>query len=478
MGGTSAQDDMEFCQRLAQELVDTERAYVESLRVAHDGFFLRLLNLVKLDRELLSEPEIEKLFGSLPVIYAVSKQVLADLEQQRFDRCLLPGLYDVLADIAPFLKLYISYVDNHAAATQLATELRKRKDFSQFLDLEELCAGDTLESLLIRPVQRVPRYKLILEGLKKRCEKTENYTLKKHLPAINRACDAISQAAILINETVKHMEARRKVVVLQQRTFGDKVTLISSFRYYVRQALLKKIHSKRVLMQEHGTKYRFFLFNDCLVYASTSERAKFRGVVPLYDSNVSADTPKKKKYENRVFRIDSGCSGGKSFRVLCADQQERDEWIAALQQCRAELDRLHRSSGVVFDQDADTMRRQILRQDDEMSHDVSASAAALSDDTTSTDATSRPVLERVDTSLDPAGSPFSPSETSDDDIERDKGMVDTQLDMRGERRSILFNTARVNSRAGQSIFSKFNAQIPEEHSSRFADALSVFQTVD
>lgn len=69
---------------------------------------------------------------------------------------------------APFLKMYTQYVNNHENSSQILNELiqKKRKKFIQFCNTaltDARCKGNSLQSLLIMPVQRVPRYKLLLQ---------------------------------------------------------------------------------------------------------------------------------------------------------------------------------------------------------------------------------------------------------------------------------------------------------------------------
>jgi protein subunit release factor A len=65
-----------------------------------------------------------------------------------------------------FLRLYSTYVNNYPAAIQTLQERRQEcPQFAQFLHKIEQkpeCGYQDLQSLLIQPIQRIPRYEMLL----------------------------------------------------------------------------------------------------------------------------------------------------------------------------------------------------------------------------------------------------------------------------------------------------------------------------
>lgn len=81
--------------------------------------------------------------------------------------------------------------------------------------LDPRCRGQTLESYLIMPVQRVPRYKLLLEELKRK-------TNVGHVgyESLCKAIQEVNVAAKHINETIRHKEQREQLAKLETKFVG------------------------------------------------------------------------------------------------------------------------------------------------------------------------------------------------------------------------------------------------------------------
>jgi hypothetical protein len=73
----------------------------------------------------------------------------------------------------PFLKVYSTYVNKHPSAIELLIKLQRSSSrFRKFLDECMNKTGMDVESFLILPIQRLPRYELILNvrhNVERRC---------------------------------------------------------------------------------------------------------------------------------------------------------------------------------------------------------------------------------------------------------------------------------------------------------------------
>jgi len=67
---------------------------------------------------------------------------------------------------APVLKLYVEYVNNYENSVKTISDSTKNKNFVDFV-VETVGMVDTypLSSLLIQPIQRIPRYEMLLTDL-------------------------------------------------------------------------------------------------------------------------------------------------------------------------------------------------------------------------------------------------------------------------------------------------------------------------
>eukprot|EP01114_Cavostelium_apophysatum_P020874 TRINITY_DN7121_c0_g1_i2.p1 TRINITY_DN7121_c0_g1~~TRINITY_DN7121_c0_g1_i2.p1 ORF type:complete len:238 (-),score=54.15 TRINITY_DN7121_c0_g1_i2:161-874(-) len=181
----------------------------------------------------------------------------------------------------------------------------------------------TLSSLLIMPVQRVPRYVLLLTELKKLTPETH-----PDYENITKAVKLIREIAGSLNEFIKDAESRNSVLIVSNQLVGLKQSLLEPHRRLIKQGILKKITSRMI-----QTCY-LFLFNDILVYSHRQilTSYQYNGTIELGPSWVRdlEDTDKVK----HVFQL----VGTKKTWTFYADTlAQKTEWVRALDACIQEL---------------------------------------------------------------------------------------------------------------------------------------------
>ncbi|XP_008289536.1 T-lymphoma invasion and metastasis-inducing protein 2 [Stegastes partitus] len=169
---------LSVCQRLRkviQELVDTEKSYVKDLVCLFNIY------LTPLQKEtFLSKDEMEALFGSLPEMLDFQRVFLQTLEEriaacpnfssletlEQFKKLLfsLGGSFLYYAD---HFKLYSGFCANHIKVQKVLERAKTDGAFKQFLEARNPTNqhSSSLESYLIKPVQRVLKYPLLLREL-------------------------------------------------------------------------------------------------------------------------------------------------------------------------------------------------------------------------------------------------------------------------------------------------------------------------
>lgn len=154
------------------------------------------------------------------------------------------------------MKLYNTYGNAYNDAIALLTKLKEKDDFSQML---AACRGSNpldLEALLIQPVQRIPRYRLLLEDLVKNTP--ASHPDKANLEA---SLSNIRDVANDINESIRATEQVKKV--------GENVGLQKYIAPH-RKLLTEGFFAAKVSALDSDTKptaldVAFYLFNDLLV---------------------------------------------------------------------------------------------------------------------------------------------------------------------------------------------------------------------
>lgn len=178
-----------------------------------------------------------ELFFTVEQILNIQKSVLDQLtvEIQHPPKG-TPCIGTVMKSMSPFFKMYTEYVNNYDTANDLYMKLKeKKKGFAQFLDKQYAnpqCAGLDLPSFLIQPVQRIPRYRLLLQDIVKNTP--EDHIDYKNL---SFALTTILDVAQLVNDRKKESEAQSMLKELNEKLRGMASIVIQPHRKIVKKAL-------------------------------------------------------------------------------------------------------------------------------------------------------------------------------------------------------------------------------------------------
>ena len=157
---TNTEEDAEMeklRQKAIDEIINSEKSYLRQLEIVDEFFMKPLQENGHLDSQIYAS-----IFGDLLGIRQVNKELLTAMEIST------DKIGQVFLDLAPYLKFYSTYANDFKTATNLVEEqLNKNKPFRQFMERQEsrpeVCKK--LNALLITPVQRIPRYKLLLDDI-------------------------------------------------------------------------------------------------------------------------------------------------------------------------------------------------------------------------------------------------------------------------------------------------------------------------
>uniref|UniRef100_A0A3B5PZ00 FYVE, RhoGEF and PH domain containing 4b n=1 Tax=Xiphophorus maculatus TaxID=8083 RepID=A0A3B5PZ00_XIPMA len=126
---------------------------------------------------------IKNIFSNISSIYSFHSQfLLPDLENCIMHWHESPGLGKVLLQHAPFLRMYADYIRNFDRAIELVRTWTERssafRNIIHDIQSQELCGNLTLQHHMLEPVQRVPRYEMLLKDyLKKLPDDDPDYEL-------------------------------------------------------------------------------------------------------------------------------------------------------------------------------------------------------------------------------------------------------------------------------------------------------------
>ncbi|ELR25197.1 RhoGEF domain containing protein [Acanthamoeba castellanii str. Neff] len=245
---------------LQQEFLDTEETYYKSLQKLHDHFEGPLEA-----SGLLTPEQCDTLFSRVRTqLLEMHKHLLETIKSS--DRS---SFSDGLLVIAPYLKLYTEYVNNHPAAISLLIELNANsKKFAALLkQLEQKpeVESQDLSSYLIRPIQRLPRYEMLLRDMVKyTTEETEHLKLSRLLEAVKKVNEHL-------NEAKRKRDNSTKMAAIQSNLILGKA---KGTRSFLRDdtLLVKKVKKEKTTFAKH----HFFLFNDILLDTVKNREGKFK----------------------------------------------------------------------------------------------------------------------------------------------------------------------------------------------------------
>ena len=163
---------------IIDEIISTETTFVAGLSTLCEVYIKTLCT----DKKLIKGGDVDTVFGGAQHLHGLNAKILIDLKaaaKMHFgdmeDASAVSGrVASVFARFAPYFKIFSTYVNNHANALLMLKTLKEKKKFVTALDLcnkEEGCMMG-VESFLIMPVQRIPRYVLLLREMLRHTSKS------------------------------------------------------------------------------------------------------------------------------------------------------------------------------------------------------------------------------------------------------------------------------------------------------------------
>ncbi|KAJ3376270.1 hypothetical protein GGF31_000337 [Allomyces arbusculus] len=263
--------------KAVHEIVATEQSYVANLSILVTQLVVPLRDLLASAtspgraRQLgMTNDDLQAIFGNIEQILELHRTLLSGLEERYLLWTPDQKISDIYLKVVPFFKFYTIYLANYQNAIDTLTRVRGQSgsgsgpssgsmltsatsvfdssssktvhysntsDAARLIDSVELSPefkGLTVPAYLIMPIQRIPRYILLLDNVIK-------YTNATHpdYDDLKRAVAEVKQVAEHNNEAIRHHEARQRVVLLQRRLSGRPTSyppLVAPSREWIAQA--------------------------------------------------------------------------------------------------------------------------------------------------------------------------------------------------------------------------------------------------
>jgi hypothetical protein len=304
--------------RVIDEILQTEQRYVRFLDILIDCFATPMRQFSSLSPPLLTVAEHDLVFRGLDEIRAVNRMLLTSVSDAvAADPAEAPKLARAFQELTPYLKLYSTFVNKYdASAAKLRHLDATRPSFTAAVDRlqsDSRTMGHDLKSLLIMPVQRIPRYNLLLNELTKHTPPDARGAAE-----LSEACEAVAKIADEINARIADHQNRERIRDVQSQ-FRGCPDLVLPHRRFVRGGILRKVCRKAVKDRS------FVLFTDAILYGAAGPTGLvYHNLLRLEGGSV---TPKVDPTEGPGFLLETRA---KSMVLFTSSVAESDVWVGAI----------------------------------------------------------------------------------------------------------------------------------------------------
>ncbi|KAJ0005268.1 hypothetical protein NQD34_011482 [Periophthalmus magnuspinnatus] len=264
------------------ELIVTEENYVNDLQLVTEIFHKPLLEC-----ELLTEKEVAMIFVNWKELIMCNIKLLKALRVRKKmsgDRMPVKMIGDILTNQLPHMEPYIRFCScqlNGATLIQQKTDDNPEiKDFLKRLAMDPRCKGMPLSSFLLKPMQRVTRYPLIIKNI---LENTpESHPDHSHLKAaLEKAEELCSQ----VNEGVREKENSDRLEWIQAHVQCEGLSEQLVFNSVTNCLGPRKfLHSGKLFKAKSSKELYGFLFNDFLLLTQVTKPLGSSGSDKVFSS--------------------------------------------------------------------------------------------------------------------------------------------------------------------------------------------------
>ncbi|XP_028320279.1 rho guanine nucleotide exchange factor 17 isoform X2 [Gouania willdenowi] len=276
-------------------LLDTEQSYVESLRTLIQSYMrpLKQPDGVSIVDPLL----VDEMFYQIPEILEHHEHFLdqvTDCVSQWHDRQTVGHLLIQFFSKETLATMYSAYIDNFLNAKDAVRSAKEAKPaFHKFLEqnMRENKEKQALGDLMIKPVQRIPRYELLVKDLLKHTQ--EDHPDHRYLMDAQRDIKRLAEKINKGRRSAEEAEREARVIHEIEAHIEGVEHILNPQRKFLRQEIV--MEAKTV----GGKKDRsLFLFSDLIICTTLKRKSGSlrRSSMSLYSAASVIDTSSKYKF--------------------------------------------------------------------------------------------------------------------------------------------------------------------------------------
>uniref|UniRef100_A0A2K6FRZ4 FYVE, RhoGEF and PH domain containing 6 n=1 Tax=Propithecus coquereli TaxID=379532 RepID=A0A2K6FRZ4_PROCO len=237
----------------------------------------------QLGKPVIEDRILNQILYYLPQLYELNRDLLKELEERMLNWTEQQRIADIFVKKGPYLKMYSTYIKEFDKNIALLDEqCKKNPGFAAVVrefEMSPRCAHLALKHYLLKPVQRIPQYKLLLTG-----------GLSSSLPD---ALAVVIEVANHANDTMKQGDNFQKLMQIQYSLSGHH-EIVQPGRVFLKEGTLMKLSRK--VMQPR----MFFLFNDALLYTTPVQSGMYKLNNMLSLAGMKVRKPTQEAYQNEL----------------------------------------------------------------------------------------------------------------------------------------------------------------------------------
>ncbi|KAM6171377.1 pleckstrin homology domain-containing family G member 3 isoform 4-T4 [Erethizon dorsatum] len=254
---------LSYLGRVVREIVETERMYVQDLRSIVEDYLLKIIETPG----LLKAEQVSALFGNIESIYALNSQLLRDLDSCNSDPVAVASCF---VERSQEFDIYTQYCNNYPNSVAALTECMRDKQQAKFFrERQELLQHSLpLGSYLLKPVQRILKYHLLLQEIAKHFNKEED-----GFEVVEEAIDTMTCVAWYINDMKRRHEHAVRLQEIQSLLINWKGPDLTIYGELVLEGTFR-VHRVR-------NERTFFLFDKTLLITKKrGDHFVYKGHIP------------------------------------------------------------------------------------------------------------------------------------------------------------------------------------------------------
>ncbi|KAI5729958.1 hypothetical protein M8J76_008396 [Diaphorina citri] len=296
--------------KIIEEIIVSEQSYLRQLDILIKFFMTPLKKA-----DYMSPTEFNTLFYNIESLERISRELLDQLTSD-------DNVGTAFINLTPYFKIYSLYAYNYNSVLQILQNISEsNKKLCSFISKQESRpeVSSKITALLITPIQRVPRYRLLLKEVL-------GFTTPDHPhhASVLKALELVTSTTDHINQQVLDQQHMTRLVEVQRNLAGGKPTIVVPGRQLVREGTLMKMSMKGG--SKKASAVYIVLLTDMILYCKewkVNEKLRCERVLP-----VSKCTVTKLLFKQGLFNL--RCQNVSYILYSPTTSEEGNEWFNAI----------------------------------------------------------------------------------------------------------------------------------------------------